>query len=188
MDAPEWVIGVKDLQRRPDKTAFSGLGAERRAARNLDELLFSRDYPNVVYQTFSRHIDETTPYWQIGFIAPLMEEFCQKYCYRSYREVLNTPTSPIDLLESVTKPDRKIHNQMVNQAIRASVMRLPDMVTLAKQIIHGPLARNKNLSPEEQNELIFALNERLNPSPHYSNKRNETCSPWVPNELGFTSP
>ncbi len=185
MDAPEWDLTFDDLTNRADQAAFAGLRAERAAIRREDERTFKKRYPNAHYQMFSRRLPQNS------FVGSpptqLMEKFCNEYCYRSYSEVLNTPIYPLDLLESVIKPDRQMHNQMVAQAIRACAARLPDMVKLAKQIIRGPLARHKNLSPAEQDELISRLDARLNPTPHRFREIDTSNSPWSTSTLDLAA-
>lgn len=185
MDAPKWDITLADLNKRTDQSAFAGLRAERAASRQQNERNFKKRYPNAHYQMFSRRLPQNS------FVGSppvqLMEKFCNEYCYRSYSEVLNTPIYPIDLLESVMKPDRQMHAQMVAQAIRACAARLPDMVKLAKKIIHGPLARHKNLSPAEQDELISRLDARLNPTPHRFREIDTSNSSWPTSELDLAA-
>jgi len=185
MDAPEWDVTLDDLAKRADQAAFAGFRAERAAIRREDEKNFKKRYPASIYQIFSRRLPQNS------FVGSppvqLMEKFCNEYCYRSYSEVLNTPIYPLDLLESVIKPDRQMHNQMVAQAIRACTARLPDMVKLAKQIIRGPLARHKNLSPAEQDELISRLDARLNPAPHRFREIDTSNSPWSTSALDLAA-
>lgn len=178
MDATEWVVGLEHLQSRPDKAAYAVALAERRASRDLEETFFSDEYPHAKHQVFSRLIkdDVLLPYG--GPIARLMSNFCEEYCYRSYQEVLQTPPSPINLLKSVMTPDRNIHTQMVNQAIRACVAQLPQMVELSKHIIHGPLARNCGLNLHQQDELIATLDARIHPASHPNYPYQKSKSTW----------